>query len=193
MDRDALYDAAISGDADVIAMLEMKADILNEYGENILHIESESGNTEHVQFILSKFENKNLLDKQNRFGQTALHLAVGNGHTQVAALIIEAARRQFQGTSFQDFLRQGDQDMDTALHCAVMVKNVDIVKLLVEADPTDTHTQNEMGRTPMYMAVEEEYDEIVELISTTCTAPSLDGPDGSTVVRVNNLDDQGMS
>ncbi|XP_063940083.1 uncharacterized protein LOC108201184 [Daucus carota subsp. sativus] len=190
MDTDALYDAAISGDADVIAMLEMKADILNEYGENILHIESESGNTEHVQFILSKSENKDLLVKQNRFGQTALHLAVGNGHTQVAALIIEAARRQFPGTSFQDFLRQGDQDMDTALHCAVMEGNVDIVKLLVEADPTDTHTQNKMGRTPMYMAVEEEYDEIVELISTTCTAPSPDGPDGSIVVRVNNLDDQ---
>nr|XP_017224970.1 PREDICTED: serine/threonine-protein phosphatase 6 regulatory ankyrin repeat subunit B-like [Daucus carota subsp. sativus] len=191
MDRGALYGAAISGDADVMAILEMKADILNEYDENILHIESESGNTEHVQFILSKFENKNLLDKQNRFGQTALHLAVSDGHTQVAALIIEAARRQFPETSsFQAFLRQGDQDMDTALHCAVMERNVDIVKLLVEADPTDTHTQNEMGRTPMYMAVEEEYDEIVELISKTCTAPSLDGPDGSTVVRLNNLDEQ---
>ncbi|WOH14440.1 hypothetical protein DCAR_0933959 [Daucus carota subsp. sativus] len=191
MDRDALYDAAISGDADVMAILEMKADILNEYDENILHIESESGNTEHVQFILSKFENKNLLDKQNRFGQTALHLAVGNGHTQVAAFIIEAARRQFAGTSFQDFLRRGDQDMDTPLHCAVMVRNIDIVKLLVEADPTDPHTQNEMGRTPMYMAVEEEFDEIVELISTTCTAPSLDGPDGSTVMRLDQVKSPG--
>ncbi|XP_017224640.1 uncharacterized protein LOC108200886 [Daucus carota subsp. sativus] len=188
MGRDALRDAVFSGDADVMAILEMKADIL----ENILHIESESGNTEHVQFILSKFGNKNLLDKLNRFEQTALHLAVDNGHTQVAALIIEAARKQFPETSsFQDFLRRGDQDMDTALHCAVMERNVDIVKLLVEADPTDPHTQNEMGRTPMYMAVEEGYNEIVELISTTCTAPSLDGPDGSTVVRLDQVKSPG--
>ncbi|KAL8090661.1 hypothetical protein AgCh_039916 [Apium graveolens] len=188
MDRDDLYDAAISGDADVIAILEMKADILNEYGETILHIESESGNTEHVQFILREFVNKNFLGKLNRFQQTALHLAVSNGHTEVAKVIIEAAQGHMQEASFQAFLRQGDQDMDTALHVAVMERNVDIVKLLVEADRTDTHTQNELGETPMYIAVEKEYNEIIELISATCTAPSLDGPEGSSVVRINNLD-----
>ncbi|KAL8118192.1 uncharacterized protein LOC141723618 [Apium graveolens] len=188
MDRDALYDAAISGDADVIAILEMKTDILNEYGETILHIESESGNTEHVRFILREFVNKNLLDKLNRFKQTALHLAVSNGHTDVVKVIIEAARQNFQGTSFQDFLRQGDQDNDTALHAAVMEGNIEIVKLLVQADPTDTHTQNDIGETPMYMAVEQGLNDIVEIISTTCTAPSLDGPDGSFVVRINTPD-----
>ncbi|KAK1382055.1 hypothetical protein POM88_019790 [Heracleum sosnowskyi] len=40
----------------------------------------------------------------------------------------------------------------------------------------------------MYIAVENGYDEIVEIISTTCTAPSFDGPYGSTVVRINDLD-----
>ncbi|KAK1382046.1 hypothetical protein POM88_019781 [Heracleum sosnowskyi] len=40
----------------------------------------------------------------------------------------------------------------------------------------------------MYIAVENGFDEIVEIISTTCTAPSFDGPYGSTVVRVNDLD-----
>ncbi|XP_074357329.1 uncharacterized protein LOC141697043 isoform X2 [Apium graveolens] len=188
MDRDALYDAAISGDADVIAILEMKTEILNEYGETILHIESESGNTEHVRFILREFVKKNLLGKLNRFQQTALHLAVSNRHTEVAKVIIEAARHNFPGTSFQDFLRQGDQDNDTALHVAVMEGNIEIVKLLVQADPTDTHSQNDIGETPMYMAVEQGLNDIVEIISTTCTAPSLDGPDGNIVVRINTPD-----
>lgn len=77
------------------------------------------------------------------------------------------------------------------MHVAVKRRNVAIVKLLVEADPTDTHFQNDDGKTPMFIAVDEGYDDIVEIISTTCTAPSLDGPYGRTALRINNLD-QGM-
>ena len=57
-------------------------------------------------------------------------------------------------TSFQAFLRQADKDLDTALHAAVKYGHLDIVKLLVEADPSDTHIQNGEGKTPMYIAVE---------------------------------------
>ncbi|XP_074356769.1 uncharacterized protein LOC141696540 [Apium graveolens] len=192
MDRDALYDAAIAGDADAVAKLVKKADLLNNRDETTLHIESKNGNTERVRFILREFSNKNLLTRLNKYKHTALHLAIYGGHTEVAKVIIEAARRHLPETSFQNFLRQGDKDNDTALHAAVMEENKDMVKLLVEADPTDVHTQNDGGRTPMYIAVEKEYNDIVELISATCTAPSLDGPDGGTVVLINNLA-QGMS
>ncbi|KAK1382935.1 hypothetical protein POM88_020670 [Heracleum sosnowskyi] len=60
-------------------------------------------------------------------------------------------------------IQQGDKDLDTALHAAVEKRNVDIVKLLVKADPTDTHIQNNQ-------------------------APSLDGPDGRTALRINSVD-----
>ncbi|KAL8091033.1 hypothetical protein AgCh_040215 [Apium graveolens] len=183
-DRDALFESAIAGDADAIARLEMNTDILSKYSETILHIESESGNTKHVQFILREFGYKNLLFKLNRFKQTALQLAVCKGHTEVAEMIIEAARRQFQETSFQAFLRHGDKNNDTALHAAVMEGNVAIVKLLVKDDPDNTHLQNyDEGKTPMYIAVEKGYNAIVELISSICTAPSIDGPHGSTALH----------
>ncbi|XP_017236814.1 uncharacterized protein LOC108210071 isoform X2 [Daucus carota subsp. sativus] len=198
MRKDALYAAAIAGDADAIAALEMHADKLDINDRTILHIESREGNTEHVRFILRGFAHKNLLVKQDDQMETALTWAAYYGHTEVAKVLIDAAKNlpfsedYYPITSFQAFLRLGDKDKDTALHIAVIHNKEEIVKLLVEADPSDTHTQNNEGKTPMYIAVDKGFNGIAEIISTTCTAPSLDGPDGSTVVRINNLE-QGKS
>ncbi|XP_074357802.1 uncharacterized protein LOC141697373 isoform X1 [Apium graveolens] len=313
---DVLYDAAIVGDAEAIAKLKIKADTVNDDGKTLLHIESESGNTKRVRFILREFAYKNLLSKLTPYKYSALHLAIYDGHTEVADVIIEAARRQLLETEFQAFLRQGDEYMNTALDAAVMKGNVAIVKLLLEADPIDTHIQNDEdalygaafsgamlaadvlinhdeesqngkerarfimrefenksllpklsfdkqtalqlaidlghtevaeviieearrhmsetcfqaflrkddykkdtalhlavkkgnvanvkllveadptdrhsrdydGKTPMFIAVEQGLDDIVEIISTTCTSPSLDGPYGSTVLCIKYLD-----
>ncbi|XP_074355568.1 uncharacterized protein LOC141695213 [Apium graveolens] len=203
MDGDALYAAAIAGDADAIAELGKKANItLDEQENTILHIESISGNAAHVRLILTEFANKNLLVKLNCQQQTALACAAYLGHTEVVEILIDAARHlppfsanenpHNRDSSFQAFLRQGDKYSDTALHAAVLKGHVDVVKLLVEADPADKHTQNSEGKTPMYIAVEQGFNDIVEIISTTCPALSLDGPDGSSAVRVKNLD-QGNS
>ncbi|WOG86470.1 hypothetical protein DCAR_0205676 [Daucus carota subsp. sativus] len=204
MDLDTLFDAAMAGDADATAKLEMEADRLFKYDEEtILHLQSVKGNTERVRFILREFPHKNLLTKLSKYNHSALHLAIyRGGHTEVAQVLIDAARHlpppppsdddDNSVTSFQAFLRQGDKDMDTALHAAVKYGHLDIVKLLVEADPTDTHIQNDDGKTPMYIAVEKGLNDIADIISTTCTAPSLLGPRGSTVVRIKNLD-QGKS
>ena len=199
MDLDTLFDAAMAGDAAAVAELEMEADRLHRYEETILHLQSEKGNTERVKFILRKYPHKNLLAKLSRYKHTALHLAIYEGQTEVAEVLIDAAHHLLPPsddndnlvTSFQAFLRQGDKDMDTVLHAAVKKGNATIVKLLVEADPTDTHIQNDKGETPMYIAVENGLNDIAEIISTTCTAPSFDGPHGSTVVRNKNFD-QGM-
>ena len=200
MDKDALYSAAIAGDDDAIAALEMHADKLNKYEETILHTESENGNTEHVQFILKEFAEKKLLVKLNKYKQTALHLASCEGHTEVAEILINTARQLLPPsldddnpvTTFQAFLWQADDEMETALHDAVRKGNVGLVKLLVEADPSHPHTQNSEGETPIYIAVERGYYDIAKMICTTSTAdPNLDAPAGRTTVLhilINNLD-----
>lgn len=74
-----------------------------------------------------------------------------------------------------------------------MKRYLPIVKMLVEADPTDKHTLNNEEKSPMYTAAEKGYDDIVKVMCTTCTAPSLDGPGGSTALHaaITNLH-QGM-
>ncbi|XP_063942711.1 ankyrin repeat-containing protein NPR4-like isoform X1 [Daucus carota subsp. sativus] len=187
MGTDTLYAAAIAGDADAIAQLATKADRLNLKGETILHTESRNGNAEHVRFILREFADKNLLSKLCESKYTALSTAIDHGRTEVAGILIDAAR-QWPINSFQDFLRLGNYWMDTALHIAVTRKNVDVVKLLVEADPSDTHTHNKAGETPMYIAVKAGFNDIAEIISTTCSAPYLYGRYGSSAVLIKNVD-----
>ena len=70
-------------------------------------------------------------------------------NTEVAEILIDAATDlppsddDSQVTSSQAFLRQADKHLRTALHNAVMKDNVAIVKLLLEADPSDTHSKND--------------------------------------------------
>ncbi|KAK1373724.1 hypothetical protein POM88_029917 [Heracleum sosnowskyi] len=192
MDIDTLYTAAITGDPEAIIKLEKEADKLSTYDRTILHIESKEGNVERVQFIVKEFENKNLLIKLDAINKTALHLAADCGHTQVVKVLIDAAKRltssetndpQNSVSCFQAFVRQANNRMNTALHLAVTNGHMAIAKLLVEADPSDRHIQNGNGDTPVYLAAKLGYNDIVKMICTTCTAPSLDGPQGTTALH----------
>lgn len=118
MDIDALYAAAIAGDADAISELAKEADKVDSNGKTILHNEAKNGNTARVRFIVSNFASKNLLVKVNTFNQSALLLAASCGHTEVVKVLIDAAR-QLSLPSFQAFLRKVDNSLNTTLHYPV--------------------------------------------------------------------------
>lgn len=193
MSEDDLYAAAISGNADAIAILEREADILGHdiHGvmSNILHFESFKGNTERVRFILRQFPHKNLLVKLSGKDQTPIHWAAYYGNPEVIEVLINESRTFFQAnsdpvfSSFEGLLRHPNCELDTALSHAVMRGYLHIAKMLVEADPGDPHISNHEGRTPMYIAAERGHIDILKLICTTCTAPSFDGPGGATALH----------
>lgn len=147
---------ASAGDYEAILKFEVEADNLGEINDvklyTILHTESWQGNTEHVRFILSKFENSDILFKLDEKSQTALHYAAYSRHPQVVEVLIDAAREAFSSYSFEAFFRQANRDMDTALSHAVIQGNLPTVKLLVEADSRDRHIQNHQCKTPIYIA-----------------------------------------
>lgn len=183
---------AIAGDPISKAAMEMESDRLIQEGKTILHVESMRGDTERVRYIVNELGKKNLLVKLDTLKQTALHLAAHHGHTQVVEILIDAAVNNLPSSSakedthnpvgsFQDFIRQATGQMgNTALHLAVLKGNVAIVKLLVDADPNDNHVPNNDGKTPIYIAGEKGYTDIVKEFCRTCTALSLDGPGGRT-------------
>lgn len=180
MDKDTLYARAIAGHTDARVILAKKADKLNRYKRTILHIEAMHGYKERVQFILSEFVNKNLLSKVDEYKQTALQLTADYGKTKVVEVLIDAARHL---PFFKFFLRKGNQDEETALHLVVKRGNMDIARLLVNADPDDRHIQNSDGETPIYIAADIGHNHIVKIICTTCTYPNLQGPDGTTALH----------
>lgn len=180
MDNDDLYATVIAGDAASISKLEMEVGRTNDRGKTILHIESVKGNTDHVRFIVRQFASKNLLLKLNNFNQSILQLAALYERTEVVEVLIDASRQHLPFSSFQAFLRQPSKSFEISINGAVAFGHVSIVKLLLKADPSDTHIPNDEGKTPIYLAAENGYTDIVKVICTTCTALTLEGPSGST-------------
>ena len=189
-----MYEKAMHGDATAMSELKKEADELEKVGNTILcnldvYIH---GDTERVRFILREFADRNILVKPSSFNDTALSLAACCGHTKVVEVLIEAATNfpwasaaDNPITPLQAFVRQPDKYSTTALHCAVRygsVGYVDIVKLLVKADPSDRHIPDEEGKTPIYWAAERGLKDIMEVICTTSVAQSLEGP-GTTALH----------
>lgn len=83
----------------------------------------------------------------------------------------------------ETLLRQRDDKHNTALHLAVGKGSLDVVELLVTADPTDRHIQNRKGETPIYLAAMLGHNEIVQKICEVCTHPTFDGPTGLTALH----------
>lgn len=200
MDKDSLYAAAIEGDVDAISELQTYAGRLTIDDRTILHIESMDGITKRVQFILSKFATKALLAKVDSKKETALHLAAYYGHTQVVKTLIYAAEYlpsfsagQLAATvsnpinSYKAFVRHANDSMNTALHVAVSKGNLDIAKLLVDADKSHRHNQNCNGETPIYLAAKLGYNDIVMMLCSVCKNPALDGPEGRTALHASIL------
>lgn len=184
MDIDTLFKDAIAGDTDATAKLAKIADDLSKDDERtILHTACMDGNTERVKFILTKLANKNLLVKVDKHKQTALHLAAARGYTEVVEILVDAATRNLPSSATEDFLRQANFMGNTALHQAVTSNNVATVERLVKADPDDRHIQNRGGFTPVYLATKLGHNDVVRIICNSCTAPSLDGPEGITALH----------
>ncbi|XP_074375466.1 uncharacterized protein LOC141717274 [Apium graveolens] len=188
MDLDTLYANAFAEDTEAMAVLRKRADRLSKDDMTILHIESMCGNAERVRLILTKFAQKNLLVMVDAFQQTALHLAADHGHTEVVEILIKEAKllvndRHNALSSFEAFVRQPNNNTNTALHLAVSNGHMDVAKLLVEADRGDRHNKNHNDETPVYLAAKLGYYDIVKVICKACTAPSLDGPHGTTALH----------
>ncbi|GMP56148.1 hypothetical protein CsSME_00020733 [Camellia sinensis var. sinensis] len=177
----------------------------------VLHIAAQFGNSQCVREILSK--NSSLLNRQNAKGDTALHVAAREGHSDIVKSLIEYATSldhdQVAIESGSDItkkmLRATNDDGDTALHDAVRYRQPDLVRLkpfklrplpqpllrpkpdlvrlLIEEDPGFTYRANNAGESPLYIAAERGYLEVVSDILKTCRAPAYGGPAGRTALH----------
>ncbi|CBI35188.3 unnamed protein product, partial [Vitis vinifera] len=89
----------------------------------------------------------------NQEGDTALHVAVRNGH------------------------------LDTALHAAVKYDHLDVVKLLVKADIELLHMDNKANESPLYLAVERGLFDFTKYMLNKCPKCSHRGTKGLTALH----------
>ncbi|KAL6342309.1 hypothetical protein AAG906_007523 [Vitis piasezkii] len=155
--------AAAKGDIEALKKIpesEFHAQLSPKHN-TILHIASEFGKIECVNWILDFPSSSSLLQRPNLNEDTPLHLAAREGHLDVVKALINAAREPILDIEtgpgpHKVMLRMENKGKDTALHEAVRYDHYEVVKLLIKEDPDFTYGANDSGITPLYMAAEGE-------------------------------------
>ncbi|KAK9183146.1 hypothetical protein WN944_026295 [Citrus x changshan-huyou] len=180
-----LFNAAAAGDAETFKRNttsdEIESLLTAQTKNTILHIniisqKRKNGSTKFIGEMLDKCPS--LLLQVNAKGDTPLHLAAKFGHSNIVSFLIERAK-----LAAWQMMRMTNNEKNTALHEAVCHGNVQVVKILTKQDPDYPYSENKYGKTPLYMAAEGRYSEMVIELLENCTSVSHEGPNGKTALH----------
>ncbi|XP_012066668.2 ankyrin repeat-containing protein At5g02620 [Jatropha curcas] len=135
---------------------------------------------------------QSLLSQPNIKGETPLHMASRLGHEDIVEFLIDRAKTirdeqndiEIGAEAARQMVRMISVEKDTALHEAVRNNHIGVVRILTREDPEFEYLANDVGETPLYLAAERGYDDIVTHILQTCTSPTYDGPFGRTALHL---------
>ncbi|KAK2641578.1 hypothetical protein Ddye_023341 [Dipteronia dyeriana] len=197
---DSLYSAAADGDIDKFrqhAAVPLDQ-ILTPNGNTILHIHITVQPKYRIFITFVKEMLKmcpDLLWKANKKGETLLHMAARHGHADVAKFLLLECKKAYQNhddhdqelgiTAVRRMLQMASHEAkDTALHEAVRCNHLDVVRILTLADPSLPYDANAACETPLYMAAERGYAEVLKKILSNCISPADHGPHDRTALLV---------
>ncbi|XP_048244341.1 serine/threonine-protein phosphatase 6 regulatory ankyrin repeat subunit B-like [Haliotis rufescens] len=147
----AVIQAAVSGHQSVFDLLvSNQADLtlVDTYGDSLLHLACQGGNTAIVQHVLSPSN----INSTGRYGWTAAMKAAVNGHQSVFDLLV----------CNQADLTLVDTDGDSLLHLACQGGNTAIVQHVLS--PSNINSRGSEGYTPVMKAVFHGHQDVVDLL-----------------------------
>ena len=191
----SLYNAAIKSDINTFKQRREHLDLrllLTPNKNTVLHINitAQYGSSKSAEFVkeILVMCPPQLLQVNIR-DETLLHIAARYGDLSVVNLLIQTAKADSNkdlesGTeSVRQMLRMLNKEKDTALHEAVRNNHLDVVKLLIKEDPDFSYHANHAGETPLYLAAERGYRDLVFEILRNCNSPAHSGPFGLTALH----------
>ena len=186
-----LYVAAADGDIHVLGQYNDIHLQLTPEKNTVLHVAAKFGQADCVMEIIGSHFST-LLQQPNKKGDTPLHLAARAGHLRVVKILIEAANKDTErGAASECKMMNGEKN--TALHEAVRNHHRQVVKLLIQEDPEFVYGANAEGKTPLYIAAEWGFRDLVEMILDECKSPDHGGMKGRTALHAAVLlDDKGI-
>jgi ankyrin repeat protein len=171
------------------SQLESRTPIARSESTTTLNTGSES-TTNFVEEILEMCSP--LLWQANVKGETPLHIAARYGHDDIVKVLIkycaQTSHQDLEGgiEPVKEMLRMTNKEKDTALHEAVRFRHLKVVTLLIETDPNFSYSANEAGETPLYIAAERGFEDVVIEILDKCKSPmhgNGGGPLGRTALH----------
>ncbi|PRQ44829.1 putative ankyrin repeat-containing domain, protein accelerated cell death 6 [Rosa chinensis] len=134
-----------------------------------------------------------LLLQPNNNGDIALHIAARYGLDGIVEVLIGAAKARHGDVEKQveeawQMLRTPNKEEDTALHEAARFNHLGVVKRLCREYPDFSYSANVAGKTPIYLAAERGYRDLVSEILDSCTYPGYQGPSGKTALHASCSD-----
>lgn len=148
-------------------------DYVDESGWTALHIAASVGNPELVSLLLTH-DPKPDVNLTTTTGLTALHLATGKKHVEVAKLLVQA------GAS----LRIKDKRGQFPIHRAASVGCTALVQYLGEGGRSPLNSKDFQGWTPMHHALAEGFGDVAVLLVKLGADPKVENDEDVTPVQV---------
>lgn len=167
----ALYIAARWGDdALVTLLLAAKADPfqIDEEGNTALH---EATKAARIPICKRLAAIPGLGNIRNERGETALHLAVSQGHYELVELLLDKVNPS-----------RKDNEGNTALHIAMIKNRIQICQRLLAISGL-INKKNKRGLTALHYAVMDGLDNLIVTLIRAGADPSIEDADGSTPVH----------
>ncbi|MED6109160.1 hypothetical protein PIB30_031048 [Stylosanthes scabra] len=134
-----------------------------------------------VEQILDKCRSLALF--QNSKGEMPLHVAAMYGHSTIVKLLLERAKRVNAGAEIELSRATTRENDETAVHLAVRHNHIEAVEILLATDPEAFNIANKAKETPLFLASERKYSEIVSKILEYVESPAYEGPKNRTALH----------
>jgi len=198
----ALYVAAVKGNFQEFITVQNLETLVTPNKNTILHVHLTSATCQTIPILspalkvtVSEEFVKRILEKcrglallANAKGETPLHIAAKKGLSKVAKLLVEHVKAfppdiEHGIGAEQKFVREINNEKDTALHEAVRYNHIEVVKVLLKVDPYYSYHANKANETPLYLASKGRYQQVVCEILTNVKSPAYEGPHNRTALH----------
>ncbi|BFG25521.1 hypothetical protein CerSpe_117950 [Prunus speciosa] len=130
-----------------------------------------------------------LLWQSNGSGETALHIAARHGCYDIVAVLVKAAKAchgdlgQGVKEAWRCLIKTTNEGKDIALHEVARFNHLNVVEILTKEDTDFSYSANDSGDTPLYLAAERGYRDLVFKMLETCKYPTYGGRNGKTALH----------
>ncbi|XP_048244587.1 ankyrin repeat domain-containing protein 50-like [Haliotis rufescens] len=173
--RTPMMSAAWRGHRKVFDLLVPKGgdvSVVDDDGNNILHLACIGGQVEMVNYILSQ----DIVDTNSRgqFGRTPLMIAAEKGQRIVFDLLVSKGGD----------VSLADDDGNNILHVACIGGHVEMVNYVLSHGPLDIKSSGQYGRTPVLLAAEKGHRDVFDLLVSKGDDVSVIDDDGNNILHM---------